>query len=413
MKWSAWSLVLFLLAARAVRADDVALTTGPAITGTILQLTTNSILLLQADGTTRTQARDTVKSFSLDFPAGDRCARVTNRDGTSSLLVVSSFTNDHFAGKDLEGKPATLRLGELLEAELYPVARPRHILDVPYVRQKPDYCGEACVEMVSTFLDRPVSQDKVNELAGLAGKRGCHGEELAAVINKLELKIASAGSWPGATADDFVAERMRLLTCLRQNHPVLLGLWGNYQVQQAGWTFDHIVLLIGYDLASERFIIHDPGRWPDWEVSFADFIKHRQNGRGQLSQIEFALFRNWKTLDGTEIAAELLELNDQTMRLKPATADAITLAIDKLDPPGRAFLEKLKRGQQAPPSVELPPELMYARARECAQRGDKAAALTFLTRAVETGLINFALLQNDKALDSIREEPEFKALLAN
>jgi len=421
MRRITWAVALFLLAARAGMADNIALSNGAAVTGTVLHLTTNSILLLQEDGKTKTLARDTVKSFTLDFRAGDRRARCTTADGHSSLLVLSSFENLRFAGRDAEGKPATLPLTDTREAVLYPAMKPRHILDVPYVRQKPDFCGEACVEMLSTFLDRPVSQDKVNELAGLGGKRGCHAEELVAVLNKLDLKIASDDGWPGRTPDDFLAERMRLLSCLQKNHPVLLGLWGRHQAQQPGTTFDHIVLLIGYDLDRERLIIHDPGRWADWEVTFTDFIKHRQNSSGQLSQIEFALFRNWKTLDGTEISAALLEMNEQTLRLKPAKGDAITFSIDKLDPSGRAFVEKLRAGQSAPPQEAASArrtdvsgsDALYAGAREYALQGDKAEAIALLNRAVAAGFINFALLQNDKALDPIREEKLFKELLAN
>ena len=411
-------LLLFWFAASRACADDVFLSTGPARSGTILQLTTNSILLLQPDGKPGSIARSEVTNFTLDVPAGGRCARLTSRGGTNSLLVLSSFDCGRFSGTNLAGVPAALPLADIREAVFYPVAKPRHILDLPYVRQKPDYCGEACIEMLSTFLDRPVSQDQVNELAGLGGKRGCMGEELAAVIVKLGLKIASSESWPGRTDVDFLVERMRLLACLQQNHPVLLGLWGRYQAKQTGMTFDHIVMLIGYDLQTERFIIHDPGRQPNWAVSFSDFIKHRQNSSGQLSQIEFALFRDWKTLDGKVLSAELLKLNARTIQLKPAESGSITLDIDKLDPSGKAFVEKVKTGQTSPPreALSLPPnhpDALYANACECALKGDKAGALIFLTRAIEAGFINFVHIQNDTDLTAIREEAGFKALLAN
>jgi hypothetical protein len=411
-------LLLVLFAASRACADDVFLSTGPARSGTILQLTTNSLLLLQPDGKPGSIARSEVTNFTLDFPAGGRCARLTSRGGTNSLLVLSSFDCGRFSGTNLAGVPAALPLADIREAVFYPVAKPRHILDLPYVRQKPDYCGEACIEMLSTFLGRPVSQDRVNELAGLGGKRGCYGNELAAVINKLGLKIASDESWPGSTDADFLVERMRLLACLQRHHPVLLGLWGRYEAKQAGISFDHIVMLIGYDLQTERFIIHDPGRQPNWAVTFSDFIKHRQNSSGTLCQIEFALFRDWKTLDGKVISSELLELNDRTIQLKPAESGSITLDIDKLDPSGRAFVEKVKTGQTSPlrGASYLPPnhpDALYASACECALKGDKEGALQFLTRAVDAGFINFVHIQNDADLTAIREEAGFKALLAN
>jgi hypothetical protein len=417
MKWMAWGLTLFLFAARIGMADDIALSAGSAVKGTVLRLTTDSILVLQEDGKTRRVPRDTVTGFTLDFQTGDRCAQLTSMDGKSSFLVVSSFENLHFAGKDTGGKPVALPLADTREAVLYPVTKPLHILDVPYVRQKPDYCGEACIEMLSTFLGRPVSQDKVNELSGLGGKRGCHAEELVSVIKKLDLKIASEDSWPGVTEEDFFVERMRLLACLRRNHPVLLGVSGHYQARPVAASFDHIVLLIGYDLVSGRFIIHDPGRWQNWEISFASFIKHRQNNSRVLCQIEFGLFRNWKTRDGEEIPAELLELNDQGIRLKPAKGGPVTLSMDKLDPSSSDFITRLKAGQAVPRRGE-PAALGYSytrylNARECALRGDKAEALSFLIRAMDAGFINFFQLTTDKAMDSIRKEKAFEALLAN
>src|SRR5262245_38201949 len=38
---------------------------------------------------------------------------------------------------------------------------------VPHVRQKPDFCGEACVEMAARRLGKPIDQDAVFALSGL------------------------------------------------------------------------------------------------------------------------------------------------------------------------------------------------------------------------------------------------------
>lgn len=157
----------------------------------------------------------------------------------------------------MEGRPVAFGLDEIREVIVYPVSRPRHVLDIPYVGQKPDLCGEACVEMVTTFLGRLISQDKVNEAGGLDGKRGCHAEELITALRKLDVKIVSEKSWPGVTDDDSLAERGRLIACL-----------------------------------------HDPGRWPQWELSIPAFVHHRKNASGRLCQVEFALFRTWKTAAG-------------------------------------------------------------------------------------------------------------------
>lgn len=234
------------------------------------------------------------------------------------------------SGTDMEGRPAAYGLDEIREAIVYPVSRPRHVLDIPYVRQKPDLCGEACVQMVTTFLGRPISQDKVNEAGGLDGKRGCHAEELVTALRKLDVKIVSEKSWPGVTDDDCLADRVRLIACLRDHHPVLLGVSGHYQPQPKAATFDHMVLLVGYDLVGERFIIHDPGRWPQWEISFPAFVHHRKNASGRLCQVEFALFRTWNTAANAEFPATLVALGERTIRVQPAAGDAIELPIDAL-----------------------------------------------------------------------------------
>jgi hypothetical protein len=416
-QWRAWGLAILLLAVRPGMADDIALSNGSVINGAILQITSNSIVLLQGDDKIRTLTKDTVKRFSLDFNTGDRCARLTAADGKRSLFSLSAFDHNRVEGRDMAGKPVAFLHGDIREAVVYPVTRPRHVLDIPYVNQKPDYCGEACIQMLSTFLGRPLSQDQVNQMAGLGGKRGCYADELVGVINKLNLKIASDANWPGSTDEDFLADRMRLLGCLGRNHPVLLGVWGNPRAKTAGLAFDHIVLLIGYDLASEKFIIHDPGRWPDWEVSFADFIAHRKSDGRALCQIEFSIFRTWKTLKGVDIPAELLELKDQTIRLKSEKAEVLTLSIAELDPACASFVEKLKVGRAAPRRGDLLSQaslyVLYMSARESALRGDKAEAIGLMMRAVDGGFINFISLDRDKAFDSIREEEAVKALFAN
>src|SRR5437879_2395538 len=55
------------------------------------------------------------------------------------------------------------------------------IRDVPFVRQKPDFCGEACAEMYLRKLKVAVDQDYVFDQSGLDPVlgRGCYTRELA------------------------------------------------------------------------------------------------------------------------------------------------------------------------------------------------------------------------------------------
>jgi|LakMenEpi03Aug12_release.lakeMendotaPanAssembly.Ray.scaffolds.fasta_scaffold140300_2 hypothetical protein len=415
--WAAWCLIACLVAGTGGRADDVTLDDGTVVRGTILRLRPDSILVLADDGTTRTAALDAGRRFTIDLAAGPRCVHVVDGDGRRRLVRVTECVGRRLSGTDLEGEPVAFEVTKIREAVVYPVAKPRHVLDVPYVRQKPDLCGEACVEMVSAFLGRQVSQDKVNEAGGLDGKRGCHAQELIAALRKLDLPIVSEESWPGASDDDFLADRIRLIARLRDNHPVLLGISGIHEPVTRNQTFDHMVLLVGYDLVGERFVIHDPGRWPQWEVSFPAFVNHRRNTSRELCQVEFALFRTWKTGDGAELPGALVELGDRTIRIAPRAGAAVELAIADLDADSAGFVARLKAGRAAPgpggPTAAGHAHALYLSARESATRGDAAEALALLDRAVATGFTQFGMLQADKAFDAVRTEAKFQALLAD
>jgi hypothetical protein len=55
---------------------------------------------------------------------------------------------------------------------------------VPHIRQKPDFCGEACVAMALRKLGYAADQDDVFDAAGLSPllARGVHTRELADAV---------------------------------------------------------------------------------------------------------------------------------------------------------------------------------------------------------------------------------------
>lgn len=415
-RWAAWCLIACLAVGSGGRADEVGLADGTSVRGTIVRIRPDAVFFLTADGTARSVAGRDDQRFNLDLHAGPRCVHVVDRDGRRRLVSATACAERRLSGTDMEGRPVVFGLDEIREVIVYPVSRPRHVLDIPYVGQKPDFCGEACVEMVTTFLGRPISQDKVNEAGGLDGKRGCHAEELITALRKLDVKIVSEQSWPGVTDDDSLAERVRLIACLHDHHPVLLGVSGHYQAKPTAATFDHMVLLIGYDLVEERFIIHDPGRWPQWELSFPAFVHHRKNASGRLCQVEFALFRTWKTAAGAEYPATLVDLGERTIRVQPTTGDPTELPIDGLDLDSAGFVARLQTGLRQPqpggPMAVVHAQTLSLSARESAARGDTAEAMALLERAVAAGFTQFGMLQADPAFDQLRENEQFKQLLA-
>ena len=54
------------------------------------------------------------------------------------------------------------------------------LADVPHVRQKPDFCGEACAAMYLAKLGFPIDQDDVFDQSGLDPElgRGCYTADL-------------------------------------------------------------------------------------------------------------------------------------------------------------------------------------------------------------------------------------------
>jgi hypothetical protein len=84
-------------------------------------------------------------------------------------------------------------------------------------------------------------------------------------------------------------DRMRLLRALERRRPVLLGVWFDPQKKnnEGTWNFDHFVLLTGYDLEKEQFLVHDPGREAYHAVSFAGLTEQRRNQAGGAYGVEF------------------------------------------------------------------------------------------------------------------------------
>jgi len=265
------------------------LSNGTQAAGDIVRLNAEGVLLLQADGLPQRIPEAQIKVLRLDLPAGGRPAQLVHADGKSVLIVATAWQNRALQGIDTSGRPHNAKLAELREALLYPVGALQLKLPVEFVKQKPDYCGEACLEMVTAYLGHRVTQDQINGAAGLQGRRGMHGTELEQVLAGLKLATERPHGFANKTAEDQLLDRMRLLRALERRRPMLLGVWFDPQKKQneESWNFDHFVLLTGYDLEKERFLIHDPGREAYHAVSFGAFTERRTNRSGGAYGIEF------------------------------------------------------------------------------------------------------------------------------
>jgi hypothetical protein len=129
---------------------------------------------------------------------------------------------------------------------------------VPHIRQKPDFCGEACVAMVLQKHGRDVSQDMVFELSNLSPElgRGCHTRELVTATKNLGFKIGRVGEWIEAdSADQLLRKAWQVvLGDLRRDIPSILCT----RFDESPETTEHFRLIIGFDEDKQEVIYHDP-----------------------------------------------------------------------------------------------------------------------------------------------------------
>jgi len=136
-----------------------------------------------------------------------------------------------------------------------------YIDNIPHVKQKPDFCGEACAEMVLTKLGKKMDQDFVFDASGLDPRlgRGCYTKELYQALKKIGFKVGTGGYTVDA----------------RTNRSAVAGMTAQFDAMHADLvrgipsiicmhyddrpnTTEHFRLIIGYDAATDEVIYHEP-----------------------------------------------------------------------------------------------------------------------------------------------------------
>jgi len=132
------------------------------------------------------------------------------------------------------------------------------IEDVPHVRQKPDFCGEACAAMYLQKLGRPVDQDYVFDCSGLDPMlaRGCYTKELATALTNIGFRVGPV--WhkipAAASAPHMQAQWKAMHADLLAGVPSILCTHYDQQPN----TTEHFRLILGYDAKSDEVIYHEP-----------------------------------------------------------------------------------------------------------------------------------------------------------
>jgi hypothetical protein len=129
---------------------------------------------------------------------------------------------------------------------------------VPFVRQKPDFCGEACAAMMLRRLGQDVDQDYVYDRSGLDPKlgRGCYTRELAEALTNIGFKIGPV--WHKVPIRNAAAELEALWAevhaDLLQGHGSILCTHFDSRPN----TTEHFRLILGYDAERDEVLYHDP-----------------------------------------------------------------------------------------------------------------------------------------------------------
>jgi len=157
------------------------------------------------------------------------------------LMSVLGFTTEIAAGEG-EGNTKSVR-----------------IEDVPHVRQKPDFCGEACVAMWLAKRGHAVDQDAVFDLAGVdpVEGRGCRTPELARALERLGIQAGTI--WhkiPAAEAEARIAALWQdLLADLHRAVPSIVCMRTSTDAAKAT---EHFRLVLGYDARTDEILYHEP-----------------------------------------------------------------------------------------------------------------------------------------------------------
>lgn len=130
--------------------------------------------------------------------------------------------------------------------------------DVPFVQQKPDFCGEACVEMAAKKLGQKYDQDAVFAASGVdpALGRGAYTKDLAAALYRLGFDPGQV--WNTVDAKDpgpgMQALFAKVHADLVRGVPSILCM--HYSDRPD--TTEHFRLVVGYDAERDEIVYHEP-----------------------------------------------------------------------------------------------------------------------------------------------------------
>lgn len=134
------------------------------------------------------------------------------------------------------------------------------IRDVPHVRQKPDFCGEACLAMALQKHGVKADQDFVFDQSGLSPLlgRGCYTKELAQATTAVGFRIGKVWyRFPVGEADRSLDQLFQVIhSDLKKGRMSIVCMHYDEQPE----TTEHFRLIVGYDSDRDEVLFHEPAQ---------------------------------------------------------------------------------------------------------------------------------------------------------
>lgn len=128
----------------------------------------------------------------------------------------------------------------------------------PHVRQKPDFCGEACVEMALARIGKKLSQDQVFALTGVdpALGRGAYTAEMVTALQRIGFAVGPVvHQVETARADAELEGRFgELHADLLAGVPSIVCM----RYDEKPSTTEHFRLVLGYDERADEIVYSEP-----------------------------------------------------------------------------------------------------------------------------------------------------------
>jgi hypothetical protein len=132
------------------------------------------------------------------------------------------------------------------------------IKNVPHMRQKPDFCGEACIAMYLQGLGHGVTQEDIFSLSDVEPVlgRGCITKDMGRVLKRIGFKPGAV--WhkidPRNSEEQLEAQWSILLAKLHEGIPSIVCM----QYGDPPKSSEHFRLVLGYDPTTDEVIYHEP-----------------------------------------------------------------------------------------------------------------------------------------------------------